>query len=90
MSSCDSVPAWTVLPTDEDARKVLRLAGCNEGEDGRFRFSSDDEEATFLEMAERDVFRRALAGEELDEHPLRVIFEAMLRPHDSPPHDGTT
>jgi hypothetical protein len=36
-------------------------------------------------MAERDVFRRALSGEDLDEYTLRVMFEAMLRPEDVPP-----
>jgi hypothetical protein len=73
------------LETDGDAEKVLRLAGCSEAEDGRYGFSGEDEEAAFLEMAERDVFRRALSGEDLDEHTLRVMFEAMLRPEDVPP-----
>lgn len=68
------------LETDADAVKVLRIAGCNEDQEGRFEFSTDDEEAVFLQMAERDVFRRAVAGEDLDELTLSTLFEAMLRP----------
>jgi hypothetical protein len=36
------------LETDADAKKVLLLAGCSEAQDGRFGFSSEDEEAAFV------------------------------------------
>jgi hypothetical protein len=71
--------------TDNEARQVFELAGCNQGKDGRYRFSSTNEEAKFLAMAEDDVFRLVLAGRCGDDDELRESFEAMLRTGETPP-----
>jgi len=85
--------AWAVedlrsimgLDTDEDAAQVLDLAGCTLDADGRYRFSTNTEEAKFLKMAHDDVFQLVLASLDGDDELLRSRFEAMLRTGETPP-----
>jgi hypothetical protein len=72
------------LETNDEAARLLDLAGCTLEADGHYRFSTDTEETNFLAMAHDDVFRLVLAGLMGDDELLRARFEEILRTGEPP------